>query len=128
MSYDDSGLYCYEEEFNSFLAGVFLTTNNIENSRFLNFMCNFEKRYNTSIVGYDDFEISIYVNEGCLYMDASYDDIITINGIEMTVEKYLYSLTSERVRNFFTISSPSEEKTMKTSFLRRILLKAKTGI
>ena len=95
----------YEESFNSFLAGVFLTTEKINNFEFFNYMNEFSNMYNVDIVGIgNDICIPIYFDDNEIKITKSMEDIICVNHANITVREYLYSLTSNRVREFFNIS------------------------
>lgn len=103
MPYDGDSRY--EESFNSFLAGVFLTKNKINNFEFFNYMNAFSNMYNVDIVGIgNDICIPIYFDDNEIQMTKSMEDIICVNYVDITVREYLYSLTSNRVREFFKIS------------------------
>lgn len=126
MPQDGDNSYCNDESFNSFLAGIFLTTECIKNLDFFEQLSEFENKYSVSIIsGSGDIQIPIYFDDNFMQMHADYDDIININGLEMTVRDYLYSLTSFRVRNFFNISLPQEREVRQSnvSFLRRLIMR-----
>ena len=94
----------YEESFNSFLAGIFLTKKGIDNFEFCNYMNSFSNIYNVEIVSVgNDICIPIYFGDVEIKLSKNMDEVISVNGRNITVGEYLYSLTTTRVREFFGI-------------------------
>lgn len=111
------GIQIIEESFNSFLAGVFLTRNCINNFEFFNLMSTFEERYNVDIISDDkDLCVSIYLDDVKMKLRNGLSDVITINNREITVYDYLYSFTSLNVRSFFNIPDIEKLEGIKSNF------------
>lgn len=127
----DGDLCCYES-FNSFFAGVLLTRKKISNFDFCDLLNKFENYYNVCIIskeGDADICLSIYFDDNCITLINNYDEFITVNGREMTVASYLYSITSSRVREFFCLIPLEEKVIKKDSFIKKIFkLKVKTKV
>lgn len=101
---------CYEESFISFLAGVLYTRKSINNYEFMRLMRGFEEKYNVSLVGYDNILILICSDDKRIYLKDDFDDRLLINGNLITVKDYLYSLTTDKVREYFDIAEYNETK------------------
>lgn len=130
MPYD--GELCYEEEsFNSFLAGVLLKEKKIDELEFCKLMGSFERKYKVDINGVgNEFYLPIYLEGNEIRLLKNYDDVILINGKNITVKNYLYSVTSSRVREFFELPSFNEEIAVKksNSLVRKLLFRNKIAI
>jgi len=111
------GIHITDESFNSFLAGVFLTRNCINNFEFFNLMSMFEEKYNVDIISDDkDLCVSIYLDDIKMKLRNELSDVITINNKQITVYDYLYSFTSLNVRSFFNIPDIEKLENIKFSF------------
>lgn len=119
----------YEESFNSFLAGIFLTRRSINNFEFFSCMNSFINLYNVDIASIgNDICVPIYFDDKEIKMIKNIDDIICVNNKNITVREYLYSLTTVRVREFFKIPDVrSNHTTFSQKFkpLIRVLSKKK---
>lgn len=120
----------YEESFNSFLAGMLLTRNCVNNFDFFNSMNLFSNIYNVDIVSIgEEINIPIYLDDNEIKLLRNIRDIVIINGREMSIESYLYSFTTPRVREFFHIPDlVSRENDRKSKLFARILLRKKIAI
>lgn len=106
----DFGEQCYEESFNSFLAGVLLVRRRIDNFSFFNLMNSFEINYNVDIVSIDnDIRVPIYLDDNEIRLLKDINDKIMIDGKCMTIKDYLYSVTTPRVRHFLDIPEIEEK-------------------
>lgn len=120
---------CYEESFNSFLAGVLLTKRKINNFEFFNLMNTFQNVYNVDIVSVgSEICVPIYFDDNEINLLKELDTEILVNGNNITIRDYLYSFTTSRVRDFFRIPDVIVKKEKKPSVFVRILLKKKIAI
>lgn len=121
----------YEESFNSFLAGVFLTRRSINNFEFFSYMNSFVNLYNVDIASIgNDICVPIYFDDIEIKMIKNMDDVICINNRNITVREYLYSLTTARVREFFKIPDVRSNHTIFSQRFKplvRALLKRKVS-
>lgn len=101
----------YEESFNSFLAGLLLTRNHVNNFTFFHLLNSFQNRYNVTVVSLgNDINVPIYLNDDEITLHMSLDDEILVNGKSISVRSYLYSFTTPRIREFFKIDNLKESK------------------
>lgn len=119
----------YEESFNSFLAGIFLTRRSINNFELFSYMNSFVNLYNVDIASIgNDICIPIYFDDIEIKMIKNIDDVICVDNRNITVREYLYSLTTARVREFFKIPDVQSNHTIfsqKFKPIIRTLLKKK---
>ncbi len=111
----------YDESFNSFLAGVFLTRSRINNFDLFNLMYSFENAYNVSVVSLGgDICVPIHFidNEIKLYKDIN--DVIVINGKNIIIRNYLYSFTTSRVRQYFGIPEIQLQEKKSNGFIKKL--------
>lgn len=114
----------YEESFNSFLAGVLLTRKFINNFEFFNLMNSFEEHYNITVVSKQpELAVSIYFSDNGIGINKNFGDRIIINNKYMTIDNYLYSFTTPRVREFMGIPPRENSNVEVSGFFRRILKK-----
>lgn len=109
------------EEFNSFLAGVFLTRKRIKNFDFMLLMNEFEKKYASSILSLgEDIYLPIYFdnNEMVLYKDIG--DTVLIDGKKSIIRDYLYSFTTPSVREFFGIPEINVEEKKPATLIKKL--------
>lgn len=106
----NSGNLYNEEPFSSFLAGVLLTRREISNPEFCQLMNNFSETYDASIVGFDGADVPVLINDSGFRLINDYSDVIIIDNKKMTVEKYLNSIVTSRVREFFNLSPDVKKK------------------
>lgn len=113
------GEQCYEESFNSFLAGAFLINRRIKNLDLLNMLNNFEKTYNVDVVSLGgDIILPIYMDDNEVILRGNIDDIIY--GKNTNVRDYLYSFTTPRVREFFGIPEIKYENKKINILIKRL--------
>lgn len=98
-----------KESFNSFLAGVLLTTSSIKALDFFKLMNVFEVEYDVTVVSFDtmcndsDLCIPIYLDDNMIRLPMSIDNNVCVNGVMTTVRQYLLSVASPRIKEFFEI-------------------------
>ena len=117
------------ESFNAVLAGVLISKNLEGDWRiinafdFFNILDSFEREYSVTVISdYMDIKIPIHLDDNCICIKYSLKDFITIDNKKMTVGAYLYSFTTERVREFLNINKLEEAVLpKKVSFLKRVL-------
>jgi len=126
----DGDMLCYES-FNSFLAGALLKKKKISNFDFCFEMNRFEELYNVSVIGLEgdgDIRLSIYFSDNDISLNNDYDSVVRIDGIDMTVNDYLYTFTTPRVREYFEISlrdnMEKNNSIIKKIFKRKVKTKA----
>ena len=127
MSYDDEFTYYDDdksidsESFSSFLAGILLTRKRIKNFEFLTIMSDFERKYGVNIVGRNELNIRININNDSIYLPSNYDDFIIINKKKIYVKDYLYSSTSDRIREYFDIPTITKNNNTVIPFVRKLI-------
>lgn len=100
------------EEFDSFLAGLLLTKTEIDCLEFSRLQVDFENYYNVYLFDNQDVCLPVILKDDKLTLEKLYDDYILVNNKEVKVQDYLYSLTSERVREYFKLNNLSIKKVL----------------
>jgi len=99
--------YFREIPASSFLAGIFFCKSEIEYlSEYVKLLTDFEEKYLLTITGQDDLQVKLVVEGTTIKLVDDYNKIINVNGKLMTVRSYLYSLTTDEVREYFQIEEP----------------------
>ena len=62
---------------------------------------------------FDKFSFLVLFDDDKIILSKNYDDIITIDGNEIIVYDYLYSLTDNWIRNYFNINNTYIKKKTK---------------
>lgn len=62
---------------------------------------------------FDKFSFLVLFEDNKIILSKKYDDIITIDGNEIIVYDYLYSLTDNWIRNYFNINNTYIKKKTK---------------
>lgn len=110
MPQDGDGSYC-SEKFNSFLAGALLVSRDLNCLDFTEAMARFENSINGYIDSMmEDFLVPIVVDGSSFRMPFNYDDPIFVHGNTMSVGEYLNNLASSRVKEFFNVIAPVNNK------------------
>ena len=93
--------------FYSFLAGVFLTKQEVSYSELSFLMDDFTNKTGIYISDdnecFSEFDSFFEFNDKCLFVNCDYNTVIYINGCSMTFKNYLYSITSDEVKKYFNI-------------------------
>lgn len=103
----------------SLIAGLFLASNcgEVKFQTIINMMNVLSNLENIDVEepdgDFDKFSFLVLFDDNKIILSKKCDDIITIDGNEITVYDYLYSLTDNLIRNYFNINNTYIKKKTK---------------